>query len=438
MKILMLTWEFPPFIVGGLGMACYGLVKALLAKGVKVDLFLPAEKNVFFRLEKTEDADSLPVVFPSDEAQARLAKQFAERDFKSYEERLAFLGVKPRAEVYLSPALVRKPGKPVKWGVGRTREGSGQFVERIYQSLEGGGDAFDQVRDYAVRVGELAKGLEYDLIHAHDWLTYPAAVLLKSTTGKRLVAHIHATEFDRAGGPGNPRIHDIEYSGLSFADRIVAVSKYTASMVVRRYQIDPQKIRVVHNAFQIDKITREKKRLFKGPVVLFLGRITLQKGPDYFLEVAKRVVEVFPNIRFIMAGAGDMERQLIHKSAYYQLQTKFLFTGFLRRRDVDRILSSADIFILPSVSEPFGIAPLEAMSYGIAAVISKQSGVSEVVKNAFKVDFWDIDKMVEVIVDLLKNPEKMRQVGEAGAREVEKIGWDKAADSLRDVYGELG
>jgi glycosyltransferase involved in cell wall biosynthesis len=139
-----------------------------------------------------------------------------------------------------------------------------------------------------------------------------------------------------------------------------------------------------------------------------------------------------------MAGAGDMERQLIHKSAYYQLQTKFLFTGFLRRRDVDRILSSADIFILPSVSEPFGIAPLEAMSYGIAAVISKQSGVSEVVKNAFKVDFWDIDKMVEVIVDLLKNPEKMRQVGEAGAREVEKIGWDKAADSLRDVYGELG
>jgi glycogen(starch) synthase len=431
MKILMLTWEYPPFIVGGLGMACYGLVKALLARGVQVDLFLPTEKRVFFRLVKTEDADSLPAVFASGEARR------AEEEFKSLEERLAFLGVGQRPEVYRVHAPEVRPGKPAAGGVWKAGDDRGPAFERITRSLEGGGDTFDRVREYAYRVDELAGGLDYDLIHAHDWLAYPAAVLLKSAKGKRVVAHIHATEFDRAGGPGSSRIHDIEYSGLAFADRVVAVSQYTASMVVQRYQVDPQKIRVIHNAYQIDRVTRERRRLFKGPVVLFLGRITLQKGPDYFLEVAKRVVEVFPNIRFIMAGAGDMERQLIHKSAYYQLQTKFLFTGFLKRKDVDRILSSSDIFILPSVSEPFGIAPLEAMSYGVVAIISKQSGVSEVVKNAFTVDFWDIDKMVEVIVDLLKNPDKMKRIGEAGAGEVERIGWDKAAAALADVYGEL-
>jgi glycosyltransferase involved in cell wall biosynthesis len=398
-----------------------------------VDLLLPAEEHVIFRLEKTGDADSLPGVYASVEARARLAG----RAFGSLEERLAFLGVGVRPEVYRARAPVEKPAATAAGGAWKAAGDRRPAVEKIARSLEGGGDTFDRVRDYTFRVGELARGLDYDLIHAHDWLAYPAAVLLKSATGKRMVAHIHATEFDRAGGPGNARIHDIEYSGLAFADRVVAVSKYTASMVVQRYQVDPQKIRVVHNAYQIDKVTRERKRLFKGPVVLFLGRITLQKGPDYFLEVAKRVVERFPSVRFIMAGAGDMEKQLIHKSAYYQLQTKFLFTGFLKRKDVDRILASSDIFILPSVSEPFGIAPLEAMSYGVVAVISKQSGVSEVVKNAFTVDFWDIDRMVGVIVDLLENPDKMREVGSAGAREVERIGWDQAAASLAEVYGEL-
>jgi glycosyltransferase involved in cell wall biosynthesis len=450
MRVLMLTWEFPPFIVGGLGMACYGLVKALLGQGVEVCLCLPTEKRVFFRLVKPEDADTLTPSFASTE----LERQYVESTFTTLEERLAFLGVRLRPEVYKSPTGGERPSGEARLFGEQSLSGEDGYeaviarelqaqeetrrhvVEKIDRSLAGDSDVFRQVKEYAVRVNELAKNMDFDLIHAHDWLTYPAAVLLKSAFKKPLVTHIHATEFDRAGGPGNPGIHEIEYAGLTYADRVVAVSKYTASMIVQRYQINPEKIRVVYNAYQIAKSQREKRRLFKGPVVLFLGRITLQKGPDYFLEVAKRVVEVVPNVKFIMAGAGDMERQLIHKSAYYMLQTKFLFTGFLRRGDVERILSSSDIFILPSVSEPFGIAPLEAMSYGIVALISKQAGVSEVVKSAFKIDFWDIDRMVEVIVDLLKNPEKLKEIGQAGAREVDRIGWDKAGTSVKEVYRE--
>jgi len=428
MKVLMLTWEFPPFITGGLGMACYGLVRSLLLKGVQVLLVLPSETLFYFHLKKIEDADNLPQVFLTKKPQKK---------FETVEQRLIYYGVSSGPGVY----------KSSQGGYGFTKSAqSSAGSENIFKkeaqgdpnnNFYGHEDTFRQMNVYTVRLLQLIRHLDFDVIHAHDWVTYPAALSLRSFKGKPLVCHIHSTEFDRAGGTGDSRIHAIEKSGLTMCDRVITVSKYTSSIIVNKYGIDPSKIRVIYNAYQIHKKRLKRTRIFKDPVVLFLGRITLQKGPEYFLRVAKKVIDLYPDVRFIMAGEGDMEKALIYKSARYKLHTRFLFTGFLKRNDVERILSASDIILLPSVSEPFGIAPLEAMSFGVAALISKQSGVSEIVQNAYKINFWDIDQMAGAIISLVKDPQKLKKVGEAGAKEVEKIGWDKAGSSIKKAYEEL-
>ncbi len=262
-------------------------------------------------------------------------------------------------------------------------------------------------------------------------------LVLRELTGKPLVAHIHATEFDRTGGVGDERIHKLEYAGLSGADLIISVSRYTARMVTDRYRISADKIRIVHNAHSIAAKSGIKQRIFRGPLVLFLGRITLQKGPDYFLEVAKKVLAAYPETRFVMAGAGDMMTGVLHKSAAARLGPHFLFTDFLNRRQVDQVLRAADIFIMPSVSEPFGIVPLEAMAHGAAAIISKQSGVAEVLENVYKIDFWDVDMMAGVVMELIEDPEKRKALGRAGREEVLSIQWDEAAEKIRNAYREV-
>jgi glycosyltransferase involved in cell wall biosynthesis len=253
-----------------------------------------------------------------------------------------------------------------------------------------------------------------------------------------LIAHIHATEFDRSGGPGDERIHKIEYSGLSNADLVIAVSQFTAQMVIDRYRIPTKKIRVIHNAYSLaSEGIPVRKKLFKDPLILFLGRITIQKGPDYFVEVAERVLKKFPNARFVMAGTGDMFSRIIRASASKRLKDRFLFAGFLNREQVEKILAATDIFVLPSISEPFGIVPLEAMAHGAVAIVSKQSGVSEIVDHAFKVDFWDIDTTVEIIVRLLSNPDELNDMSFKGQNEVLAIGWHKAAENTVKAYNEV-
>ncbi|HQP27373.1 MAG TPA: glycosyltransferase family 4 protein, partial [Candidatus Syntrophosphaera sp.] len=275
----------------------------------------------------------------------------------------------------------------------------------------------------------------YNLIHAHDWLTYPSGILAKKISKKPLVVHIHATEFDRAGGPGDERVHKIEHAGMMYADKVIAVSQYTAQMIMSRYRIDTAKIRIVHNAFTLsEESVTSKKRIFKGPTVLFLGRITLQKGPDYFLEVAARVLKVHPEARFIMAGSGDMGRKLLRDSASRKLQNRFLFTGFLNRAQVEDILRASDIYMMPSISEPFGISPLEAMAFGLTSIISKQSGVAEVVNHAFKIDYWDVELMANTVNHLIENPDKCSKMGMDGMREVNQIHWKEAAEKIRLVY----
>lgn len=286
-----------------------------------------------------------------------------------------------------------------------------------------------------MRAERFARELDYNLIHAHDWLTYPSGMLARKISKKPLILHIHATEFDRAGGPGDERIHKIEHAGMMYADRVIAVSQYTAQMIMSRYRIDTGKTSIVHNAFTLDENQmRTKRRIFKGPTILFLGRITLQKGPDYYLEVADRVLKTHPEARFIMAGTGDMARKLLRRSASLKMRNRFLFTGFLNRKQVEQILRGSDIYVLPSVSEPFGISPLEAMAFGVTSIISKQSGVAEVVNHAFKIDYWDVDLMADTINHLIENPEKCHKIGIDGMREVNQIHWNEAAEKIRKIY----
>lgn len=437
MKILMFTWEFPPLISGGLGMACYGMVKALLELGIKIDLVLPTKEVVYFPLRQVSDVDALPAVF----LDQTLHREFQSQKFTSVAERLEYIGISGRPESYIQLDEVRDMMKSFsreqylrEYEVGSERE----VWEDMTANLIGDEDLIQKVQEYTLRAERFARELDYNLIHAHDWLTYPSGMLAKKISNKPLVTHIHATEFDRAGGPGDERVHKIEHAGMIFADRVIAVSQYTAQMIMSRYRIDTAKINIVHNAFTLNSETEiAKKRIFKGPTVLFLGRITLQKGPDYFLEVAERVLKAHPEARFIMAGSGDMSRKLLRRSAYKRLQNKFLFTGFLKRDQVEDILQASDIYVLPSVSEPFGISPLEAMAFGITSIISKQSGVSEVVNHAFKIDYWDVDLMAATINHLIENPEERLKMGLEGMQEVNKIHWNKAAEEIRNVYSSV-
>lgn len=413
-------------------MACYGLAKALLELGVEIDLVLPTLEEVYFPLRKPEDADIMPIKYlnPS----RRIEEVISVQNQANLIERLRMVGVMTYPESYTTPGFNFE--KSMGWVWSQQIQKYSREVSYLQTHLRGEEKLFKKVQEFTARLVKYAPQLQFDLIHAHDWLTYPAGILMKGMSGKKLVTHIHATEFDRAGGPGDERIHNIEYTGLSTADRVIAVSNYTAQMIIDRYQIDPHKIDIVHNAYSTIKTEEaiQRKKMFRDPLVLFLGRVTIQKGPDYFLDVADRVIQKFPKVRFVMAGSGDMFQKTLLSAARRKLKDRFLFTGFLNREEVEEILSATDIYVMPSVSEPFGIAPLEAMAFGAVAIVSKQSGVQEVIENAYKIDFWDVEKTAGVILELLEDPEKRRNLAAAGRAEVLAIGWKTAAEKAKKTY----
>lgn len=422
MKVLTLTWEFPPVITGGLGMACYGIVKELLRLAAEVDLIMPAKGEYYFPLRNVSDADDLGRVITrlgEDKPQKPLSQKQLESIIGSslsvYQTTGLFESSEPAVEIL----------KKI------------QPFARISELLNSPDYMFREVRDYTNMAVQIGSQLDFDIIHAHDWMTYPAAMILNKLTGKPLVAHVHATEFDRAGGPGDPRIHDLEYIGMDYADRVIAVSEYTANLIAEKYCISISKIRTIHNAYTISYPNKNYRRIFDEITVLFMGRITLQKGPDYFIEVARRVLEHHKKVRFIMAGSGDMECQILHKTAAMGLGTRFLFAGFLNREEVEKALGSTDIFLLPSVAEPFGITPLEAMSHGAVAIVSKTSGVAEIIENAYKIDFWDINQMVDTILELIKDPEKYKKMSALGRQEVSTLKWEQSVRKIMDVFFEL-
>jgi glycosyltransferase involved in cell wall biosynthesis len=299
---------------------------------------------------------------------------------------------------------------------------------------------YTEVQRYAEMAVKLAANEEFDVIHAHDWMTYPAGVAVAKASGKPLIIHVHSTEFDRSGEHVNQMIYDIERMGMHLADKIIAVSYLTRSIIISRYGVSGDKVEVVYNGVERNGnnnwsanenvVKRDEK------VVLFLGRITMQKGPDYFLRAAKKVLERMDNVKFVMAGSGDMMHKAVEMAASLGIGSKVLFTGFLRGEDVQRIFKMADLYVMPSVSEPFGIAPLEALDNDVPVIISKQSGVSEVIKHALKVDFWDVDEIANKIVAVLTYPALGIMLRNHGNYEVRKLRWKDSADKCAKIYEE--
>jgi glycogen synthase len=306
-------------------------------------------------------------------------------------------------------------------------------------SGEYGPDLMAEVARYALVVAEIARREPIDVVHAHDWMTFPAAMAAAQVSGCPLVVQVHASEYDRSGDNVNTAIRDIERAGLDAADRVIAVSHFLGSNLERRYDLAPEKLRVVHNAVtqQEQRASWLGEKTVRDPIVLYLGRVTYQKGPDYFIEAAARVVSIEPNVKFVISGSGDMLPQVIQRSAELGLARQVHFTGFLRGSDVERMYAMADIYVMPSVSEPFGISPLEAMAADVPVIVSRQSGVAEVVTNALKVDFWDVEDIANKILALLRYPALAQQLSDEARGEVRRLRWEQRGQRVRDIYREV-
>ncbi len=478
----MLGWEFPPFIAGGLGVACYGLTRALDTMGHRVTFVLPKpvdrSKSSHVRLLSPEalaakklresaqgGRGGVNAAHVADEVEEEVGLEshgFKHAVFRGVPA--SFSSPYPGNDIadktrWVSLTDVKAPTEPEAESEDPTARAYAQQIAELISAVQttgaspegsapmhlgngssaGGAYGFDLVGDaerYARLVVSLARGEQFDVIHAHDWLTYPAGVMLSRVSGKPLLVHVHSTEFDRAGNNVNQRVYDIERLGMHAADRVLAVSQLTKSICERRYGVPADKIDVVYNG-----IDRENHQPQSGSeiqagdkIVLFLGRITMQKGPEYFIASAKRVLEKVKDVKFVIAGSGDMALRMVELAANMGIGHKVLFTGFLRGKDVERIYSMADCYVMPSVSEPFGLAALEAISHDVPVIVSKTSGVSEVLSHVLKVDFWDIDEMANKIIAVLRHPPLSATLREHGSFELQRLTWSGAAEKCVAAY----
>lgn len=422
MKVLMFGWEFPPHITGGLGTACFGLTKGLLNQGTEIIFVVPKAYG-------DEDKSRLDLVNASD-ITVDLKKQLVQE----YLHQLSYLEVGAHILPYIDPEEYEKEQTSSNLTSKITEESI--YQTKFAFSGKYGKNLLEEVAKYAVVAAEIGGQHDYDLIHAHDWLTYAAGIAAKKASGKPLVIHVHATEFDRSGEHVNQTVYDIERTGMEAADTIITVSNLTKNIVINRYGINPDKIVTVHNAVEPTNYKKDNstEKKVKEKIVTFLGRVTFQKGPEYFVEVANKVLKKDPNVRFVMAGSGDMLNKIIRRVAQLGISNKFHFTGFLKGDDVDKMFSMSDVYVMPSVSEPFGISPLEAMRSNVPVVISKQSGVSEILQHALKVDFWDIDATADAIYGLLHYNALSKVFSKYGKDEVDNIKWDNSAQNVINVY----
>lgn len=421
MKVLMFGWEFPPHIAGGLGTACYGLTKGLALNDVDVTFVMPHAVG-------DEDQRYTKIINASDvEVDTRYSSYF------QYRHRTSFIQVNSKLVPYVGLDDYFNVINQIESGVYEKELSSNK---RKYNfSIGYGKNLMEEVNRYAEIAAEIAKNEDFDIIHAHDWLTYRAGIAAKRVSGKPLVVHIHATEYDRSGENNrNDIVYNMEREGMMAADAVCAVSDLTRNIVVEKYGIPAHKVYTLHNAVvpTDKKVLREKA--VKEKIVTFLGRVTFQKGPDYFVETAKKVLERDPDVRFVLAGDGDMMQHVITRVAELGISDRFHFTGFLRGADIDKMFGMSDVYVMPSISEPFGISPLEAMRAGVPVVISKQSGVAEVLKYAIKVDFWDIDATADAIYGLLHYPALSKLFAEQGEDEVNNLKWEHVAKKLKTIY----
>ncbi|OFX80183.1 MAG: 4-alpha-glucanotransferase [Bacteroidetes bacterium GWE2_29_8] len=425
MKVLMFGWEFPPHITGGLGTACYGLTRGLLKSGVEILFVVPKAYG-------DEDSRYVKMVSASD-----VEINIKEKLFQEYWKQITYLEVYSNIVPYLSPEEYDRIINKEEFAGSDSQESI--FSKKYSFSGKYGSSLMSEVARYALTASKLATENEFDIIHAHDWLTYPAGIAAKSASGKPLIIHVHATEFDRSGENINQNVYEIEKKGMDAADKIITVSNYTRDIVIERYHINPDKVVTVHNAVdQIANIERlEYKRHLQEKIVTFLGRVTFQKGPDYFVEAANKIIQKDKNVRFVMAGSGDMLYRMIKRVAQLKIATHFHFTGFLQGDDVLKMYSLSDVYVMPSVSEPFGISPLEALMSNVPVIISKQSGVSEVLRHAIKVDFWDIDAMADAIYGILHYKALSDVFIKYGKIEVDNLKWEHVGFKVKGLYEEM-
>jgi glycogen synthase len=405
-RVLMLGWEFPPYFAGGVGTVCYELTKALSRKGVEITYIMPNG--------------------PDEVESSHVRLLVANREVSK--RNLKVIPVKTTMTPYVSR-------QEYAWNYSNSPVLSGSKKKSLY-----GADLLQEMHRFTQEVLAIAEHEQFDVIHAHDWTTIPAALALKKKYGKPAILHVHITEFDKTGGEhADPEIYKIEYDGFHQADLIIAVSNFVKQRLVNQYYVDPAKIRVVYNGVEnpensIDVTTEPISE--HDRIVLFLGRITLQKGPDYFLEAAAKVARIIPNVKFIMAGTGDMLPRMIERAADLGIGNRVIFTGFVNRDQGDQLYRAADLFVMPSVSEPFGIVPLEAMRMGTPVIVSRQSGVSEVLTHALKVDFWDTDDLANKMVATLLYGAMHETLRHHGKLEVQRFNWESPADACIRIYTE--
>lgn len=424
MKVLMFGWEFPPHITGGLGTACYGMTRGLAKHGVDVIFVVPKAYG-------DEDQRAVRLVNASD-----VEVSLEDSQYKEFWKRIEYMEVGSNIIPYVSPEEFTRIKTQEQ--LDSVAETSKVFSKKYEFSGKYGVNLFEEVSRYALVASAVAAEKNFDVIHAHDWLTYPAGIAAKKISGKPLVVHMHATEFDRSGESVNQPVYDIERQGMEAADRVITVSNFTRQIVIDRYGIDPDKVVTVYNAVDPgEKEIGDTIKHVREKVVTFMGRITFQKGPEYFVEAAKLILERDPNVRFVMAGSGDLLDKMIRYVARLKMGSKFHFTGFLKGPNVDRLLALSDVFVMPSVSEPFGIVPLEAMRSNVPVVISKQSGVSEILKHALKIDFWDVNGMADAIYGLLHYNGLSEMFTKYGKDEVDNLKWDNAGLNIKNVYEGL-
>ena len=427
----MFGWEFPPHIAGGLGTACYGMTRGLARNDVEVIFVMP-------RASGDEDERFVKVINASD-VEARYSTGSTVEGADDIMRKISFIHIDSNMVPYISPEEwntyreeYERTGRKI-W----EREGD-SWTQRYTFSGKYGANLMEEVARYAVVAAEVARQLEgqFDVIHAHDWLTYFAGIAAKRVSGKPLVVHMHATSFDRSSSDNiDTRVYEIERAGMAAADRVIAVSNLTRNIVIEKYNIPAERVVTVHNAVRfVNSEMEAPERGVEDKIVTFLGRITFQKGPDYFVEAAAKVLKRVPNVRFVMAGSGYMMNHVIRRVARLGIADRFHFTGFLKGDDVHKMFQLSDVYIMPSVSEPFGISPLEAMRANVPVIISKQSGVAEVLDYAVKVDYWDVDAMADAIYGFVKYPALAKMFSTKGLEEVTGLKWNNAAAKIKDVY----
>ena len=415
MKALMFGWEFPPHILGGLGTASYGLTKGMaMQSDMEITFVIPKphgdEDQSFLKII---GACNVPVVWKEN------TRKYVDEHIGTLMDTDEYFRLRNGIKYDFNRIFTNDLG---------CIDFSGRYPDNL----------IEEISNYEAVASILAHQLDFDIIHSHDWLTYPAGVFVKQITGKPLVIHVHATDFDRSGGQVNPIVYGIEKRGMDMADHIMTVSDLTRKIVIEKYQQDPRKVTTVHNAVDplpdIDSFIKTPR---KEKVVTFMGRITMQKGPEYFVEAAHRVLQKTKNVRFVMAGNGDMMTDMIDLVAKRNIADRFHFTGFLKGRQVHEMLAESDVYIMPSVSEPFGISPLEAMQVGTPSIISKQSGCAEILTHAIKTDYWDIDAMADAIYSIVKNPAMYESLSKLGLEEVNNIRWQDAGLKVRSIYNSV-